>query len=94
MPGEGKITIKTHTRDHQAHIEIRDSGMGIPKDQIERLFEPAFSKKGKRVKVAIGLFSSYNIIQKHRGNIKVRSTPGKGSCFTVILPIQGKGNTE
>jgi signal transduction histidine kinase len=88
IAGKGTITIKTHSENDKAHIEIRDTGMGIPKNQIERLFEPTFSKKGKRVKAAIGLFSSYNIIQKHNGEIKVSSSPGKGSRFTVILPTQ------
>jgi signal transduction histidine kinase len=88
ITGKGAITIKTHHKDAQVHIEIQDSGVGIPRDQIKRLFEPGFSKKGKRVKAAIGLFSAYNIIQKHGGEIKASSTVGKGSKFTVILPVQ------
>jgi signal transduction histidine kinase len=88
ISGQGTVTIRTYSKDNLIHIDIKDTGIGIAREQLKRLFEPFFSKKGERVKAAIGLFSSYNIVQKHGGEIKVKSTVGKGSRFTVILPVQ------
>jgi signal transduction histidine kinase len=90
IKGEGTITIRTYQKNGEVHLSFTDSGMGIPKKQIPHLFDPGFSKKGQRVKAAIGLFTSYNIVDKHQGNITVQSTPGKGSTFTVILPVKKK----
>jgi len=83
---KGTVTIRTFVENGRVHVEIADSGVGISPEQMKRLFEPGFTKKGPRVKAGLGLFTSYNIIQKHRGEIKVESTPGQGSAFSVILP--------
>ena len=69
-------------------MQIADTGVGLSQDQKQRLFEPVFTMEGSRVKAGLGLFISYNIIQKHRGEIKVESEVGKGSTFTIILPMQ------
>ena len=84
---KGTITIQTNAENEHVIIQIADTGIGIPQEQIEGLFEPNFTKKGNRVKAGLGLFTSYNIIQKHRGQITVESEVGKGSTFTVVLPI-------
>ena len=51
-----------------------------------KLYEPSFSKQGSRVKAKLGLFTCYNIVQKHRGQITVKSEIGKGTTFTIIIP--------
>ncbi|UCE18787.1 MAG: GHKL domain-containing protein [Gemmatimonadota bacterium] len=83
---KGTITIRTVHENSKVCVQIADTGIGISPGRIQKLFDPSFSKKGSRVKAGIGLFTSYNIIQKHRGEIKVESEIGKGSTFTVILP--------
>ena len=88
IENEGTITIKTFSRNNRVHVQITDTGSGIPPDQLQRLYEPAFTKKGVRVKAGIGLFSSYNIVQKHKGEITAESIIGKGTTFTVMLPLR------
>ncbi len=92
--GRGTITIRTFVDDGNVHIEITDTGIGIPPDQMKRLFEPDFTKTGSRVKAGLGLFISYNIAQKHQGQIHVSSEVGKGSTFTIILPIELREPSE
>ena len=62
----------------------------FPPEQIKVLFDPSFTKDGKRVKTGLGLFTSYNIAKKHSGHINVKSVVGEGSTFTVILPVDLK----
>ena len=82
----GTITIRTFIENEKVYIQIADTGVGIPPERMTDLFEPNFSRKGTRVKAGMGLFISYNIIDKHRGEIKAESEVGKGSTFTIILP--------
>ncbi len=86
IEGSGTITIRTYLKNDKVHVSIRDTGVGIPEDQMQGLFDPGFSAKGQRVKAGMGLFTCYNIVRKHRGDIKVRSTVGTGSTFTIVLP--------
>ncbi len=83
---EGTITIRTFVVDGKVHVEIADTGVGVPPEQMKTLFDPGFTKKGSRVKAGIGLFTSSHILQKHQGHIEVKTKVGEGSTFTVILP--------
>jgi signal transduction histidine kinase len=87
IEGEGEITIRTSARNGSVYIEVADTGAGIPRDRLERLFDPGFSHKGQRVKAGMGLLVSYNIVQKHGGKIEVASEVDKGTTFTVIVPV-------
>ncbi len=87
IKGSGIITIQTFVEKNRVFIQIKDNGVGINPDRLERLFDPDFSRKESRVKVGLGLFTSYNIINKHKGQIKVASEVGVGTTFTIILPI-------
>jgi signal transduction histidine kinase len=87
IKGGGEITIRTFRDKGNVHIRIADTGVGIPPDKIEELFDPGFNKDGSRMKAGLGLFTSYNIIQKHQGQIKVESEVGKGTTFIIILPV-------
>ena len=69
-------------------VEIRDTGIGIPKEHLDNLFEPFFSTKAEGKGVGLGLSVSYGIIHKHHGLIKVESAPGQGTTFRVHLPVQ------
>ena len=91
IEAEGKITIRTFVADERIHIQISDSGKGIPQSDLGDLFEPKFSREGSRVKTGLGLFTSSNIIQKHDGEIRVDSREGKGSTLTVEIPANLDG---
>lgn len=91
---KGQIIIKTYTEDGKVKIEISDNGEGIPSENLDKIFNPGYTKKGVGVGTGLGLSISYNIIQKHQGEISVRSKVGKGSTFTIILPTDLKKTTE
>jgi len=86
IQGKGTIKIRTFADNRNVHIEMTDTGVGITPGNMKYLFDPRFTKKGSRVKAGIGLFTSYNIVQNHKGQIKVESKVGKGSTFMVIIP--------
>ena len=86
IDGEGKITIRTRKKDDWIFVEIEDSGPGIPEDVQQNLFSPFFTTKPVGKGTGLGLNISFNIIQKHNGQIKVTSQPGK-TQFSVQLPI-------
>ncbi len=87
MSGEGKITISGSVGERgRVKVTVRDTGCGIPLENMDQLFTPFFTTKGEGKGVGLGLSVSYGIIQRHGGNIEVQSEVGKGSTFTVSLP--------
>ncbi len=90
MEGQGELTIKTCYSSDKRFIDMNftDTGCGILKEDIKKLFDPFFSAKEKRHGTGLGLSISYGIIKKHKGNISVKSKVGKGSTFTVSLPVK------
>ncbi len=66
-------------------LDVRDSGRGIPQESLPHIFDPFFTTKSEGT--GLGLAVSYNIIAEHRGRIEVRSEPGKGTCFSIFLPV-------
>jgi len=86
IESQGTITITTSSRNGEFRVAVQDTGSGMPPEVLDKLFEPAFSTKGTRVKAGMGLMVSLNIVQKHGGRIEVESEPGRGSTFTVIGP--------
>lgn len=86
IPEAGKITIRTFPDNKLNLIEIEDTGVGIAANLLPHIFEPNFTPATGRMKAGMGLFISRDIVQRHKGEIKVRSELGKGSVFTVILP--------
>ncbi|UCF06261.1 MAG: cache domain-containing protein [bacterium] len=89
MPDGGTLTISTNygADRHFIKISVKDTGTGIAKEDIERIFDPFFTKKERGEGTGLGLAVSYGIIQKHRGSITVTSQIGEGSTFEVNLPI-------
>lgn len=83
---KGTITIKTSSENNQVTIFISDTGKGIAKNKLDKIFEVGFSQKKTRVQMNVGLASSYNIIQRHKGEIQVRSEIGKGTKYLIKLP--------
>jgi signal transduction histidine kinase len=86
IEGAGTIALRTFVDEPDVCVEFADTGKGIPPEQLQQLFDPGINAKGPRVKAAMGLFSSFHIVRKHRGTIRVASEPGKGTTFTVQLP--------
>jgi len=84
---KGDIYVKTYTRDNKAIIEIKDTGKGIPEENLKRIFDPGFTTKTKGVGTGLGLSIVYQIMKDHKGDIEVESEVGKGSLFRIILPI-------
>jgi two-component system, NtrC family, sensor kinase len=87
IEGVGTIALATFADTADICIEFADTGKGIPPEQLNQLFDPRINAKGPRVKAAMGLFSCFHIVRQHGGTIRVASEPGKGTTFTVQLPI-------
>ncbi len=83
----GKITITTRFDDEYIKIDVSDTGKGIKEEEISKLFLPFYTTKETGKGTGLGLSVSYSIIKNFGGNIEVESIPGKGSTFTVLLPI-------
>ncbi|RME17815.1 MAG: GHKL domain-containing protein [Bdellovibrio sp.] len=88
IPKKGKITIKTEKKGEFVYITISDTGKGMDKETVEKIFDPFFTTKTPGQGTGLGMSISYGIIQKHHGDILVDSTPGKGTSFTIVLPIK------
>lgn len=83
----GIITIRTGCESDWVWVEVGDNGMGIPAENLTRIFDPFFTTKPIGTGTGLGLSLSYNIVTKHGGKIEVASEVGKGTRFTVRLPI-------
>jgi signal transduction histidine kinase len=97
MPEGGTLFVSTrvsHGADPEflmsdsVHIQIRDTGKGIAEEHLAHIFEPFFSTKDERG-TGLGLWVSQGIVQAHGGSIKLRSREGRGTTFSVALPIGG-----
>lgn len=89
ISGEGSIQVGTRldSPGRNVLVSISDNGCGIPARQINRIFDPFFTTKPVGEGTGLGLSVSYGIIQDHDGRIEVDSRPGKGSTFTLVLPV-------
>ncbi len=73
--------------NEKVYISFIDNGVGIPEENLSRIFDPGFTTKGVGVGTGLGLSISYNIVQKHNGKINVESKLGMGASFTVEIPV-------
>jgi two-component system NtrC family sensor kinase len=90
MPKGGNLFIRTGKEDNRVLIHIQDTGMGIPEEIRDKIFEAFFTTKQKVKGVGLGLSVCYGIIKDHGGEIKVESEEGKGTTFVISLPIESK----
>ena len=88
MPEGGKINIKVFCEGAFLRIDIKDTGIGMSKEVLDKIFEPFFSTKEKGT--GLGISICYNIIKAHKGEIKFRSEPQKGTIVTILLPVLKK----
>jgi signal transduction histidine kinase len=90
MPDGGTLTFRAFVEGRRLAIEIEDTGVGIPTEDMSKVFEPFFTTKEVGKGTGLGLAVCYGIITDHGGRVSVRSNVGKGSVFTIYLPVNGK----
>jgi signal transduction histidine kinase len=85
MEDRGTLKLFTFKKEKKCFVQISDNGKGMTKNEIDRLFEPYFTTKANGN--GLGLANSQNIVLSHRGSISGRSEEGKGTTFTITLPM-------
>jgi len=85
----GRITIKTMHQGNSVVIKVIDNGKGIPPENLKKIFDPFFTTKPVGQGTGLGLSIAYKIIEKHGGKIEVQSQVGRGTEFTITLPVSG-----
>jgi two-component system, NtrC family, sensor kinase len=85
---DGNIEIRLQANGREADISVHDSGCGIPRENIEKIFEPFFSTKSPSEGTGLGLYVTQNIVKKLGGLITVESKQGHGATFHVKLPAR------
>ena len=90
MEGEGKLILTTRSIQQNAFVELefRDTGPGITEENIEKIFDPFFTTKDVGHGTGLGLAISFGVVKAHSGTISVESEPGRGTTFTVRLPVK------
>jgi signal transduction histidine kinase len=86
MPEGGDLTVITETSNGKAHIIVEDTGEGVSKENMQKLFDPFFSTK--RTGLGLGLAMTKRVVEEHGGKADFQSTEGKGSVMTISLPIR------
>jgi len=87
MPKGGWLTIATRSDGGQAVIEVSDTGVGIPGEHLGRIYDPFFTTKSIGRGTGLGLSITYGIVQEHGGTLACDSAVGKGTTFTLTLPL-------
>jgi two-component system, NtrC family, sensor kinase len=90
MPNGGTLTLAARDQGNSVSIEVKDTGIGIPLENITRIFDPFFTTKEVGCGTGLGLSVCYGIVGEHGGRISVDSFIGSGTTFTIILPIPNK----
>ncbi len=88
IKGKGRIDIKTFQSLGYLCVTVADTGTGIPDQEIHRIFDPFFTTKEVGKGTGLGLSVVHDVIKAHHGRIEVESIPGKGSIFSVFLPVE------
>jgi len=94
MPDGGTLGISLYQQEDYNAVEIKDTGVGIKGQHLANIFDPFFTTKGFGKGTGLGLSISYAIIKEHEGHIDVKSIVGKGTVFTIFIPIKQKKKQE
>jgi signal transduction histidine kinase len=86
MPRGGRLSAETVRANGNIVVSISDTGVGIPRENIHRIFDAFFTTKSRVSGVGLGLAVTYGIIKQHEGTITVKSKPGEGTLFTITFP--------
>ena len=86
MPTGGSLTIRATSHSHGVRIEVSDTGTGISKDLLPRIFQPWVTTKGAGRGTGLGLSITHDVIARHGGTIEAVSEPGQRTTFTLELP--------
>ena len=84
---KGEICIRTQSDNGYVEIQICDTGEGIPPENLPKIFDPFFTTKDVGKGTGLGLHVAYSIVKRHNGTIDVQSEVGKGTTFTVRIPL-------
>lgn len=93
MPEGGELVVETTLVENRVVVRVADTGIGIPQENLGKIFEPFFTTKGFQ-RVGMGLPTCYGIVNNHGGSISVESELGRGSVFSVSLPVSRKIPTD
>lgn len=88
MPDGGTLTIRSMMKEEDIVIQFEDTGIGIPREELSKIFDPFYTTKEKGT--GLGLAVSYNIIKKMNGTLSVESELGKGTVFTLTIPVNSR----
>lgn len=86
MQRGGVLTIMTRKADSKFYLSVKDTGIGVPQDKMSKVFEPYFTTKNSGL--GLGLAFTKRIVEEHGGKVAFESAEGKGSIFTIILPME------
>lgn len=88
MPDGGRLTVRSMLLDGNIVVQVEDTGIGIPREELPKIFDPFYTTKEKGT--GLGLAVSYNIIKKMNGTLTAESEAGKGTTFTITLPTNNR----
>ncbi len=87
MPAGGELAVQSFIKGKMFVIDISDTGMGIPRENLSKIFDPFFTTKDVGKGTGLGLSICYGIVNSHKGDIFIKSIPGKGTTFTLKFPL-------
>lgn len=94
MPSGGVLGINLRTVDSKVWVQVTDTGSGIGKNEIDKIFDPFYTTSAVGKGTGLGLSICYSIVRQHQGTIEVESAKGRGSVFTVKLPVNNGGGEK
>lgn len=94
MPSGGNLSVFAHQAGNKLVIQVTDTGNGISSDIQSRIFKPFFTTKEVGKGTGLGLSLAYDIIQKHKDQLEFKSKVGKGTTFTIRLPVKNNSTTD